>query len=147
MGVFDGFIDSIMNNNFIGWMGETYTEFELGMIRHFGCDGKMLRNVYIPKGDGGTSEIDVLYITQKGIFVLESKNYSGWIFGDDKSQFWTACLPNGEKYRFYNPVKQNQSHIRCLRNYLAPMNIPMFSIVVFSERCTLKKLRLKVMYR
>ena len=46
-------------------------------VRLLGRDGKILRNVYVPKENGETSEIDVLYITQKGIFVIESKNYSG----------------------------------------------------------------------
>lgn len=75
----------------------------------FGRKGKILRNVYLPKDNGETSEIDVLYITQKGIFVFESKNYSGWIFGDEKGQYWTAMLPNRQKNRFYNPIKQ-ESH-------------------------------------
>jgi len=79
-----------------------------------------------------------LYITQKGIFVFESKNYSGWIFGDEKSQKWTMMLPNKEKHSFYNPIKQNQTHIKWLRNYIGE-EIPLFSIIVFSERCELKK--------
>ena len=98
----------------------------------------ILRNIYVPKGNGETSEIDLLYITQKGIFVFESKNYSGWIFGDEKSQKWTMMLPNKEKHSFYNPIKQNQTHIKWLRSYIGE-EIPLFSIIVFSERCELKK--------
>ena len=48
-------------------------------------------------------------------------------------------LPNKEKHSFYNPVKQNQTHIKWLRNYIGE-NIPLFSIIVFSERCELKKI-------
>lgn len=47
-------------------------------------------------------------------------------------------LPNKEKYSFYNPIKQNQTHIKWLRNYIGE-EIPLFSIIVFSERCELKK--------
>lgn len=139
MGIFDGFWSSLVNNNMTGWLGETFTEFEIMFTKFLGHKGEMLRNVYIPKDDGTTSEIDVLYITKKGIFVIESKNYSGWIFGDEHSQYWTASLPNKQKNRFYNPIKQNQSHIKWLNNYLKDDSIPLHSIIAFSERCTLKK--------
>lgn len=74
--------------------------------------GKILKNVYIPKNESESSEIDVVYITTKGIFVIESKNLSGWIFGKEKDQYWTSSLPAGKgksiKNKFYNPIKQNE---------------------------------------
>ncbi len=120
-----------------GKIGELYTHHELNMVRLFGRHGKVLRNVYVPKEDGTTSEIDLLFITQKGVFVIESKNYSGWIFGSENQGYWTATLP-GQKNKFYNPIKQNKTHIKWLKNYLED-DIPMFSIIVFSDRCELKK--------
>ncbi len=126
----------------LGKYGEKLTERKLKLSSIFGRKGKILKNVYIPKENGETSEIDIIYITQKGIFVIESKNYSGWIFGDSKSQYWTSCLPNGDKNRFYSPIKQNAVHIKRLSEHMAgytAANIPMFSIIVFSERCELKK--------
>lgn len=108
-------------------------------MKLFGRNGKVLRNVYVPKNNGETSEIDVLFITQKGIFVIESKNYSGWIFGAEKDAYWTAMLQNKSKNRFYNPIKQNQTHIKWLGKYLGDDDIPLFSLIVFSERCELKK--------
>ncbi len=56
----------------------------------------MLRNIYVPY-NGKTSEIDVLMIHEKGIFVFESKNYSGWIFGGFEDAKWTQSLPNKQK--------------------------------------------------
>ena len=137
-GLFDILLDQIFDAEWVGKRGEKLTERELKLVKFFGRDGKTLRNVYIPKDNGETSEIDVLYITQKGIFVFESKNYSGWVFGDEKSTYWTVMLPNREKNKLYNPIKQNQTHIKWLRNYLN-RDIPLFSIIVFSERCELKK--------
>lgn len=125
-----------------GKYGEKLTERKLKLVNVFGRKGKILKNVYIPKENGETSEIDLVYITEKGIFVLESKNYSGWIFGDFKSQYWTASLPNGDKNKFYNPIKQNYTHVKWLTKYMAgytAAEIPMYSIIVFSERCELKK--------
>ena len=107
----DAALDPIFKDpNFIGKRGESLTARELKLVDLLGRKGKILRNIYIPKENGDTSEIDLLYITQKGIFVIESKNYSGWIFGDEKSTNWTASLPNGQKNRFYNPILQNKTH-------------------------------------
>lgn len=128
--------------DFKGRYGERMTENELKMVSMFGLKGRTLRNVYIPTDDGKTSEIDVMFICQKGIFVFESKNYSGWIFGNEDDQQWTSCLSGGKKYRFYNPIKQNRTHIKWLDRYInrGSVKVPLFSIIVFSERCELKKI-------
>ena len=84
--IIDKILDSIFDEETIGEHGEKLTERELKFIRLLGRKGKILRNVYIPKDNGETTEIDIVYITQKGIFVIESKNYSGWIFGNEKDQ-------------------------------------------------------------
>lgn len=137
-GLFDLLFDSIFDADWVGRHGEKLTERELKWVRLLGRKGQVLRNVYVPKDNGETTEIDVVYITQKGIFVIESKNYSGWIFGDEKNAYWTAMLPNREKNRFYNPIRQNKTHIKWLEQFLGK-DIPLFSIIVFSERCELKK--------
>ena len=134
----DDLVDAIMTPEVVGRYGESLTARKLKTAKLFGRDGKILRNVYVPKDNGETSEIDVLFITQKGIFVFESKNYSGWIFSDERSQYWTDSLPNRQKNKFYNPIKQNRTHLRWLGRYLGE-GIPLFSIIVFSERCELKK--------
>ena len=134
----DKLYQALGGDKLTGKLGEVLTAKELKYVQLFGRKGRILRNIYVPKDNGETSEIDLLYITQKGIFVFESKNYSGWIFGDEKSQKWTMMLPNKVKHSFYNPIKQNQTHIKWLRNYIGE-EIPLFSIIVFSERCELKK--------
>ena len=136
--IIDKFLDKyIFTPEWMGRRGEKLTERELKLVRFLGRDGKILRNVYIPKENGETSEIDVLYITQKGIFVIESKNYSGWVFGSEKNYQWTVSLSNGIKNKLYNPIKQNRTHMKWLQNYVGE-DIPLFSIISFSERCTLK---------
>ena len=140
-GLVDLILDSIFDDKWVGKHGEKLTERELKLVKLLGRKGKTLRNVYVPKENGETSEIDVMYITQKGIFVFESKNYSGWIFGDEKGTYWTAMLPNKQKNSFYNPVKQNRTHLKWLQKYVGE-NVPLFSIIVFSERCELKKVEM-----
>lgn len=113
-------------------------------LKHYEKQGwKFLFNVYLPRGEE-TTEADVLLISPQGIFVFESKNYSGWIFGNDKYKMWTQTLPQGKgrkakKEKFLNPIMQNNLHIKCLKEYLKE-DIPMYSIIVFSERCELKKI-------
>ena len=138
--------DSLLGTNDIGKYGEKLTERELKWVKLLGRDGKILRNVYLPKGEGSeeTSEVDVIFITQKGIFVFESKNYSGWIFGNERDTLWTATLANGDRNKFYNPILQNKTHIKWMREFVGD-KIPLFSIIVFSERCELKKITMESM--
>ncbi len=127
----------------IGRYGEYLT---YKCLRRFEKQGaRFLMNVYIPKENGETSEIDLMMIAPQGIVVLESKNYSGWIFGDEKRVSWYQTLPSGRnkshKESFYNPVMQNRSHIRHLEAFLGE-TLPMKSVIVFSERCTLKNVQI-----
>lgn len=102
---------------------------------------QIFRNVYLKKEDGSYTEIDLVTVGSKGIFVFESKNYSGWIFGNDKQQNWMQTMPNGFKNKFLNPVWQNSGHIKCLKHNLQQYpNIVYRSVIVFSERCELKKI-------
>ncbi len=141
-GLLDMLLDEIFDANWLGKHGEKLTARELKWLKFFGRKGKILKNVYIPKPNGETSEIDILYITAKGIFVIESKNYSGWIFGDENSLNWTAMLPNKQKNKFYNPIKQNDTHMKYLAGFIEE-EIPLFSIIAFSERCELKKVTIE----
>ncbi len=128
----------------IGKYGEYLT---YKYLKHFETNGaRFLFNIYIPKVNGETTEIDVLMICPKGIFVLESKNYSGWIFGSETQKYWYQTLPKGRgkshKESFYNPILQNRSHIKHLKALLDD-KVPMRSIIVFSDRCTLKNVQIK----
>lgn len=118
-------------------------------LEHFENEGrgKLLCNIYLPKTTGGTTEVDLLLIHPKGLFVFESKNYSGWIFGNEAHQNWTQTLPKGwngdvHKERFYNPILQNLSHIKHLAPHVGK-SIPIWSIIVFSDECELKDITVR----
>lgn len=92
-------------------------------LRRYEKEGtRFLFNLYIPKGENGTTEIDMLMLSAKGLFVFESKNYSGWIFGSERQPEWYQTLPHGRgrsrKEAFYNPIMQNHTHIRHLQELL-----------------------------
>jgi hypothetical protein len=111
-------------------------------LRHFeNSGGKFLFNILIPKEIYGTTEIDALLICSKGLFVFESKNYSGWILGNEAHENWTQIIPKGRsgsyhKEYFYSPVMQNAQHIKHLKRLL-DKNVLTHSVIVFSDRCTL----------
>lgn len=107
---------------------------------------KFLFNLYIPKKNGERSEIDIVMIHSSGIYVIESKNYKGWIFGRETDQTWTQVLPYGFssiKYHFFNPIYQNQLHIKVLKNVLKDyQDIPFYSYIVFGDACEFKHVEL-----
>ncbi len=105
---------------------------------------KLMTNLYLPRKDEGTTEIDLIMLTEKGIFVFESKNYSGWIFGDEKNKNWTQTFQNKQKNHFFNPIWQNNAHISALKSILNKNNKELYkSYIVFSERCTLKRINVE----
>lgn len=107
---------------------------------------RFLFNCYLPKEDGETTEADVILLHESGIYVFESKNYSGWIFGSENQTYWTQTLPAGrsgiQKYRFFNPIIQNEVHMKCLQRILNEPTIPIYSYIVFGDNCALKDVTL-----
>lgn len=119
-----------------GQIGEYKIYQNLNFLEEYGC--RILTNLYIPTASGNLTEIDIVLITHKGIFVIESKNYKGWIFGDSKQKWWAQTFPNGDKKEFFNPIWQNQNHIKQLSNILKDEYL-FNSIIAFSDDCVLKK--------
>ena len=78
----------------------------------------------------GTTQIDHIILSHFGIFVIETKNLKGWIFGSEKQKQWTQTL-YGKKYRFQNPIHQNYKHVKAVQNLLGIRQCLIFSIVVF----------------
>jgi len=52
---------------------------------------KVINNIVLKTG-GRTSQIDHLVISDFGIFVIETKNYKGWILGNEHSDYWTQVI-------------------------------------------------------
>jgi hypothetical protein len=77
-----------------------------------------------------------------GIVVIEVKKCSGWIYGVGDRKNWVQVLAYGkEKYSLYNPIFQNDGHIRTIKNSLPNyLNVPFHSMIVFYGDCKLKKI-------
>ncbi|MFA5692943.1 MAG: NERD domain-containing protein [Acholeplasmataceae bacterium] len=78
-----------------------------------------------------TSQIDHIIISKKGVFVVETKNSGGRVYGNEESYRWTQVLAHGNvKHEFYNPIRQNKSHIYALSKILN-RNDCFHSVIVF----------------
>mgnify|MGYP002623782244 CR=1 FL=1 len=96
----------------------------------------VFNDIYI-HSSGRSVQIDHVVISPYGIFSIETKNYNGWIFGGEKSEFWTQNL-YGKKYKFRNPIKQNLSHAIALANVLHVYQSQITPLTVFTGNGTLK---------
>ena len=119
-----------------GEIGENIVNKKLESIK-----GYILLKDVLLKGDRGTTQIDHILVGPKGIFVIETKNYSGYIYGDEWSKEWTQAL-FGRRNKFYNPIRQNYGHIKAVEKHLGKNERKyIYSIVVFGDDCKLKKIK------
>ena len=103
----------------------------------------IFHDVYFKKTHNFFVQVDIIVPTRVGILVFEVKDYKGWIYGNGMQPTWTQVLAYGKhKYHFYNPIMQNQEHIRHIKSMCYQLtNIPFFSIVVFADNCQLQDIK------
>lgn len=115
----------------IGELGEHKINIQLDQLPkdcRYASD-LMIRN---PKSRTGYSQIDHVVVSGWGIFVMETKNYSGEIAGAREDRQWTV----NRRFRMYNPLKQNYGHIKALEAALSAHGpLSFISIVSFTMRC------------
>lgn len=97
----------------------------------------LLSNVTLPIANG-TTQIDHVLVSTRGIFIIETKHYSGWIFGNANSPNWTQVLYK-IKNSFQNPLRQNHLHLKTVEGILDFLPGEVFhSIVVFTGSAEFK---------
>lgn len=104
---------------------------------------KVINNLLLKQEDGRTAQIDHVVVSIYGIFVIETKNYNGWIFGNENDKYWTQVIFR-HRTRFLNPIWQNSGHIKMLKETLGEFNnLTFYPIVVFMNTADLKKISAK----
>lgn len=118
-----------------GWFGEKAAQFGMWM----GLDARVYRRVHdlVLPCQGGTTQIDHVLVSVYGIFVIETKNMKGWIFGDERSPQWTQSI-FGKKSRFQNPLRQNFRHVKALAEFLDLPDDVLRPVVFFIGDCEFK---------
>jgi len=99
-------------------------------------DYHLIKNVTIPTEDG-TTQIDHIIVSRFGVFVVETKNMKGWIFGSENQKQWTQQIYKS-KHRFQNPLHQNYKHTKTLETALGLSPDKLISVVVFVGDSTFK---------
>lgn len=108
-------------------MGELFVKF---LSKVFLSKDKYhaVHNITLPTKDG-TTQIDHVYVSRYGVFVVETKNMKGWIYGSQNQSFWTQKIFK-KSFRFQNPIKQNYKHVRVLGE-LVDLPVSIKSVIVF----------------
>lgn len=96
----------------------------------------LIKNVTLPTDDG-TTQIDHIIVSKYGIFVVETKNMKGWIFGAEKQRTWTQKIFKHTN-KFQNPLYQNYKHTQTLQSLLNLTDREVFSLIVFVGDSTFK---------
>jgi restriction system protein len=110
------------------WAKGQIGELLVRLFAHWQLDKqtyRRLHNVTLNTPDG-TTQIDHVFLSPYGIFVLETKNMSGWIFGSEKQAQWTQKLYK-RTFKFQNPLRQNYKHLKALEATLG-VNRPLESV-------------------
>jgi succinate dehydrogenase hydrophobic anchor subunit len=115
----------------IGRRGENFVSRELLELdsEHY----KVLGDLMLPSlGNTNTTQIDHVMVSDFGIFCIETKSYSGWIFGNARQQHWTQVLYR-YKTKFYNPLWQNYAHIKAVEAIVRPKypKVPIRGFIAF----------------
>lgn len=90
---------------------------------------QLFKNLTLPSRDG-TTQIDHVVMSRFGIFVIETKNMSGWIFGNENQARWTQVIYR-KKTKFQNPLRQNYKHVKTVQDLLGISADKLYNIVVF----------------
>jgi len=120
---------------FKGWIGEKKTTFNMWLS----LDAKIYRrfhNVIIP-AKSGTTQIDHILVSPYGLFIVETKNIKGWIFGSENQSKWTQTLYR-KKYSFQNPLRQTFRQKKTLSDFLDIDESIMHIVVYFVGDCQFK---------
>ena len=125
----------IKSPRFKGWVGELMVKvaikWQLDQTQY-----QLINNVTLPT-DNGTTQIDHIIVSVFGVFVVETKNMKGWIYGSEKQKTWTQKIYQYSS-QFQNPLHQNYKHVKTLQALLGLRDDQVYSVVVFVGNSTFK---------
>lgn len=90
-----------------------------------------------------THQIDHVVISKYGIHVIETKQYNGYIVGNEYDKQWKM----NKKYSINNPTHQNYGHVESLKEVLNMDDKYFYNIVCFPSNTKLRVKSSKVVNR
>lgn len=118
-----------------GWYGEKKTAFKMWLWLNAETY-RRFHDLIIP-AKNGTTQIDHLLVSQYGLFIVETKNKKGWIFGSESQPKWTQTLYR-KKYSFQNPLRQTFRQKKVLSEFLGLDESTVHTVVYFVGDCKFK---------
>jgi restriction system protein len=121
------------------WFKGVFGEYIVNILAKLMLNKKeyhLIKNVTLPTEDG-TTQIDHIIVSDYGIFVIETKNMKGWIFGNPNQRTWTQKIYKHSN-KFQNPLHQNYKHVKTLESLLGLKEDQVHSLVVFVGDSTFK---------
>lgn len=119
----------LFGNRIIGYAGEFWVRSELKKLPK---DYLIINNLLL-KYNNKTCQIDHLVISKYGIFVIETKQYNGYIKGNDFDKNWEQIF-NKKIYYLHNPIHQNYGHVQVLKEILNLEESIFIPLVCISSR-------------
>lgn len=119
----------------LGKQGESKTRRDIWLSLNSDTYERV-HDLIIPS-QNGTTQIDHLIISPYGLFIVETKNLTGWIFGSERQANWTQSL-YGDKYSFQNPLRQTFRQKKILAEYLEFPENCIHTVIYFVGNCTFK---------
>jgi hypothetical protein len=118
-----------------GFFGEKSVSFFLSRLDE---TKYMVINDLMLKVGSKTTQIDHVVVSNYGVFVIETKNYKGWIIGNEFDEYWKQVIYKSKK-NMYNPIRQNYGHIQALKEIIRDFpEVNYIPIVVFTTKADLK---------
>lgn len=114
------------------WFKGLMGEFVVNLFAKWKLDKDvyhLIKNVTLPTDDG-TTQIDHIMVSVYGVFVVETKNLRGWIFGSPNQKTWTQKIYKHSN-KFQNPLHQNYKHTKTIQSLLALEDSQLHSVIVF----------------
>ena len=124
-----------IQNLFKGWIGEKKASLNIWVSLNANVYHRV-HDLIIPSRNG-TTQIDHLLVSKYGLFIVETKNRSGWIFGAEDQVKWTQSV-FGKKYTFQNPLRQTFRQKKVLSEFLDLGEALIHTVVYFVGDCKFK---------
>lgn len=108
-------------------------------LEDLGCEEYRVYNDLLIRDGSYTTQVDHIIISRYGVFVLETKNVHGKVYGGDNAEFWKQYLPSTgykrygftQEHQLRNPIWQNEGHIKTLRKLVFGNDVPLYGVIVF----------------
>jgi len=137
-----GFVASLFTPKYssqaeaLGVLGEKRVS---SFLADLDCEEYRVYNDLLFRDGKYTTQVDHIIISRYGVFVLETKNIHGKVYGGGNAEFWKQYLPDTgykrygftQEHQLRNPIWQNDGHIKTLRRLIFGNEIPVYGIVVF----------------